>query len=245
MSKAKPGNLSEILKNCNNFSELPDPDPLPEREIFLHQCPPSSKTLPKRDIEAQRYEERLRFQYGCSEAMPAGFDPEKLEARFRPNAGNSELTTANVEHHLEDDELSELGDYSEYEHILNIISSEEGDDPFETLSDISVTESLDSDEQLDEYEHEAIINVALAEKFTRVSCEAGPVTTEVRRSAPEPIIRKPTPRIRIGSKPPLSRSAFARAGLPSLKDGSAAATTLRGYPKAPQYFPFKSKARRN
>ncbi|KAI1210143.1 uncharacterized protein F4807DRAFT_423953 [Annulohypoxylon truncatum] len=250
MGKVKSENLYEIMKKCNNFNELPDPDPQPERKIFLQQCKPSSKSFSKRDIKARNYENYLRFEYGCSEAIPGEFDPEKLEAvlqaKLKLNTENRDLTTTDSELHRRDEELSELdttNEYQEFENILNIIYSEEINVSSGSLSDISVTESLDSDEQLDEYENEAIVTVASAEKFTRASPEIGPMATVIRRSAPEPIVRKPTPRIRTGSKPPLSRSAFARAGLPSPKDGSPATTTLRGYPKAPKYFPYKSKAR--
>ncbi|KAI0886637.1 uncharacterized protein GGS22DRAFT_199042 [Annulohypoxylon maeteangense] len=247
MSKAKPENLHEILK-YNSFNELPDPNPLPERKIFLHQSKPSYEASSSHDIKANRYEKRLRFEYGCSEAIPAEFDPELLEvdlqARLQLNAENEDLAPVDPEYQSGDDELSELGDNEDYqkcEHIPNLIYTEELNYSFESLSDVSVTESLDSDEYLDEYENNAIINVAIVEKITRVSCQTVVTPTVIRHSVPDVIVRKPAPRIKTGSKPPLSRSAFAHAGLPSPEDGSAAA---RRYPKAPPYFPYQSKVRR-
>ncbi|KAI2469106.1 hypothetical protein F4781DRAFT_395828 [Annulohypoxylon bovei var. microspora] len=249
MSRTNSKNLSEILKKYNSFNELPDPNPLPEHKIFLRQCKPSHKAFSKWDIEARNHEEYLRSNYDCSEVMLAGFDPEKLEpvlqARFKPNTEIRDITTDDSELYLED-ELCEVKidvENQEYEDIPNDVYSKEVNYSSESLTDVSVAGSLD----FDEYESEAIVDVASAEKFTRVSCGTESITTVIRRSVTGSIGRRPTPRIRIGSKPPLSRSAFAGAGLPSPKDGTPgqrAGATLRGYPKAPKYFPFKSKVRK-
>ncbi|KAI1099081.1 hypothetical protein F4804DRAFT_322904 [Jackrogersella minutella] len=229
-------------------------NPLPEHKVFLHQCRPSNKALSKKDIKVMKYEEYLRSKWECSEAMPEAFDPENLEvirqARFKPHAKNEDIAQVN-ELQSGDDELRELNtgiECREYEHVPDDICSEEENSSSESVAtDFSITESLDSDEQLEEYETEAIINIASSENITRVSCCTETITTVIRRPVAEPVERKPTPRIKTGSKPPLSRSAFAGAGLPSPKDGSPGqrpTTTLRGYPKAPKYFPYKKKSRK-
>ncbi|KAI0891905.1 hypothetical protein F4806DRAFT_287563 [Annulohypoxylon nitens] len=241
------------MEQGNNPIEFPESDPFAERKVFLHQSKPSSKAYSKRDLEFIKYEDYLRSKYDCSEAMPAGFDPEKLEIVFQSQRKrkneNEELDMADPEPEVqsEDDDLSEIGiieKRKECERMLNIIEPVEDSISYDSsdISDVSITESLDSDGLLDEYEKEAVIHTASIEKFTRVSPELGPGATGISPPTPISIVnRKSTPRIKTGSKPPLSRSAFAGAGLPSPEDGTPVPATLRGYPKAPQYFPYKKR----
>ncbi|KAI0107423.1 hypothetical protein F4776DRAFT_645172 [Hypoxylon sp. NC0597] len=123
----------------------------------------------------------------------------------------------------------------------NLYSSENLNASSEFLvSDISVTESLDSDERLEEYENEVIIDVASATNITHV-ISSDP--TIIRRSTTALIERIPTSRIKAGSRPPLSRSAYSSDAVPKLRDEYSwkrPSITLSNYPPAPDYFPFKS-----
>ncbi|KAI1412018.1 hypothetical protein F5Y13DRAFT_190701 [Hypoxylon sp. FL1857] len=254
MSSASSKNRIDIFKSCANFSELPDDDnPWSECKISLKQTEPSKNSLSKRDIEMRKYEEYLRLKWGGAEAMPEDFDPDKLEDVFQArmkyreerkdavriateclSGGKvSELDTSNT--------LAQAQEYGSIDsHPAEAKASSES-----LFKRVSVTESLDTDEQLEGYESEATINAASTAIISRVTGTPDSFTTVIHCPIESPTERAPTPRIRSGSKPPLSRSAFSLDGLPIPSDGhprKRPSDTLRDYPRAPQYFPFTSTA---
>ncbi|KAI5863774.1 hypothetical protein GGS23DRAFT_620611 [Durotheca rogersii] len=204
--------ILDLLTKCETFEDLPDDfdlqlDPPGERKVFLNQHAPRGP-LSKIDAPVREYEEYLRSKWSCSEAMPTGFDPDRLEAarqaQLHPRRAN--------EHDLE--RRSVVADPD--------VSGEAMYDP----------DSIDAGQPSWDYENEA------------ADLDVDGATA----AAPETIERASTPRIKRGSKPPLCRSAFAAAGRPSTKnrgDDQTPSTRLKSYPRAPQYFPFRSKARKS
>ncbi|RYP67214.1 hypothetical protein DL771_007376 [Monosporascus sp. 5C6A] len=171
------------------------------------------------DCDHQAYEHYLRNKWRCSDAMPDSFDPKKLElkrttlfsTRNKEKASSITITkgreTPKAEPHISEearpsaDPQAPLG--------FPFPASRAG----LAESVLSVGESLESGEQvLDGYESDATTSDALTERSTHTRRRAnalsfsGPTTEE-------PLERKPTPRIRAGSKPPLSRSAYANCGV--------------------------------
>ncbi|KAI2635859.1 hypothetical protein GGS26DRAFT_514877 [Hypomontagnella submonticulosa] len=257
MSETSPDAILSVLKKCKNFNDLPDDsDPFAERKISLHQPGLSNIVLSEGDAEEAKYQEYLRSRWPISEAIPAEFDPDELEASWKRQFGPRVENDPN----LGDSKLSlQLADYDSdaVEIIFDQVSSLSNMDPQEAngsseslCTDGSVTESLDSDEELEGYESEVAVQRAASAKMVRVSiCNIPQASAAVMcQPSTETIIeRKPTPRIRTGSKPPLSRSALSCAGLPSPKEGyqgKGPSMTLKGYPQAPKYFPFRSRVSR-
>ncbi|KAI1086111.1 hypothetical protein F5B19DRAFT_192531 [Rostrohypoxylon terebratum] len=115
------------MEQGNNPSGFTEPDPFAERKIFLRQCKPSSKAFSKKDIEFRKYEDYLRSKYDCSEPIPAGFDPETLEAIFQAQrkfrSAHEKLNEMESEVQLEVDpsEMVTIKQRKECEYILNII----------------------------------------------------------------------------------------------------------------------------
>ncbi|KAI1398620.1 hypothetical protein F4819DRAFT_21718 [Hypoxylon fuscum] len=259
MSREDPcGSFVDVLKRCSTFDDLPDDDsdPFCERKICLHRLGPSDIPSSKGDVENRKHEEYLRSKWQCDEAMPETFDPYKLADKLEVALqGQSKSHAEANDQVLEDDEshcenhLSDSGYGS-----LDLYSEEANTSSESLLSNVSVTESLDSDEQLEGYEDEVNFYTASSASITRVSLDASAEVADVSLSVFRPVTeternleRNPTPRIRRGSKPPLSRSAFSGVGLPRPMDGSQgqrSCETLSGYPQAPRYFPSPGKLRK-
>ncbi|KAH9904266.1 hypothetical protein F4778DRAFT_57250 [Xylariomycetidae sp. FL2044] len=147
---------------------------------------------------------------------------------------------------------------------------------------ISITSSLDSESELEGYESEVTVTEAVAKRLTPVRPRSNAITMadrpELRLLQPppptlpapqskqqqqqqrqlppttggDPIKRVRTPRIKKGSKPPLSMSAYAGSGVPCLDpncagcdagggDAGDAGSTRRSKP--PKYFPFQRRGR--
>ncbi|KAL7619714.1 hypothetical protein AAE478_010256 [Parahypoxylon ruwenzoriense] len=241
--------LMELLKKCGSFEDLPDVSDsvlcgTQKHKIFLNQTG-SCVSLSKKDAAMKRYEDYLRLKWPCSEAMPPEFDPDKLEAirkaRFPFRTADENFLERKDTLH----ELATIGKYQKYEDTSGDMYLGEANTSSESLtSDVSVTESLDNEEHLENYESEVVVHVASMENII----PATPERTTIRRSTACTLERKPTPRIRSGSKPPLCRSAFAGAGQAVAKDGcdgQSPGTKLKGYPQAPRYFPFRSRIGRD
>ncbi|KAI1137754.1 hypothetical protein F5Y05DRAFT_386239 [Hypoxylon sp. FL0543] len=246
MSKATPRDPIDVFKSCATFSELPNESgPLSERKIVLHRTNPSEEPLSKRDLEFRKYEEYLRLKWGGDEAMPADFDPHKLEAafkaRYKSRMENKDAVRAATEF-LVENELSKPNTNVQYQEQEYLYSEQANASSESLFTDVSAAERSYMDEQFDDYENETIVEIASPASKPRVTRTPDSGTDIVSMSAS--IERIPTPRIRAGSRPPLSRSAFSGSGLPSPRDGFPGrrpGETLREYPRAPKYFPFKSK----
>ncbi|OTA55862.1 hypothetical protein K449DRAFT_468692 [Hypoxylon sp. EC38] len=230
--------------------ELPDDDdPLFRPKVFLHQPELYLNSQLERDVERIEYEEYLRLKWGCNEAVPEDFDPDNLEidsqARLKRLMERQEAVRNAINIlSMSEPESFELNTDVHYqekcERPNNLYSGKSNASSESVTSSVSVAESLDSDERLQVYENEAVINVASVESLTRM---VSPDPTVIRRSMAASIERIPTPRIRAGSRPPLSRSAYSPTAIPTLRDGytwKRPSITLKDYPRAPDYFPFNS-----
>ncbi|KAI0835966.1 hypothetical protein F5Y06DRAFT_114656 [Hypoxylon sp. FL0890] len=251
MSNPESEDPIDTFQGCTAFSELPDDDdPWADRKIFLHRTEPSEKPLSKRDIEIRKREEYLRSKWGGNEAMPASFDPNRLEAVFQ--ARPKTLRENNNAVRVATEFLSE-GEVPGFDTDIRSQGQGRGSNDLyredvntsQPLSmDPTAVEPQDLDKILEAYESEPIVHTASAAKTAHVTRTPDSDTNIARHSMSAPIERIPTPRIRAGSRPPLSRSAFSSAGLPSPRDGypgDRPSATLRDYPRAPKYFPFESK----
>ncbi|KAI0007161.1 hypothetical protein F4779DRAFT_619866 [Xylariaceae sp. FL0662B] len=219
-SKPSSDHLIELMKQCECFDDLPDElSVASERKVFLYRSNPSVDTS-KADADIRGYEDYLRSKWECTEALPEGFDPEKLEAardtRFKSRDGTDDAIQANDKlrsgdedvhedvHETDDEAPSALGD--EHRHT-DIYPSQANSSSDSVMTDISITESLDTEEELKGYENEVTVHKVSRESITRV-CSHTSMINAISPSAADPIELKPTPRIRTGSKPPLSKSAF-------------------------------------
>ncbi|KAI1372161.1 hypothetical protein F4677DRAFT_449649 [Hypoxylon crocopeplum] len=211
MSMSSDDDVVTIIRRSNSFKDLPnDPDSFPARVIFLQQSMPSEIALSEGDAKIRDYEEYLRSKWPCSEAIPPPFDPDRLETVRQIwrqlQAENVDPAQTDIEVPLEEmyylygvsDEEQEQE--QEQEHVSKYIYPETPNPS---------SESSAGGEQLEGYDNETAARMAPAVNITK----AGESTTRTTR---RPVERQPNPRIKTGSKPPLSRSAFARAGLPYL-----------------------------
>lgn len=263
MSETPPETFVEFLTS-NTFNDLPDdPDMSSQREIFWHQIGPSNAGFSKGDLEFMKQEEYLRMKWPCSEAMPESFDPDTLEtarqARFK--SVNEDKSTTEISAGVSSKNDTELHDSNAEgqckvdEQVSDVIHLDEANASDESVFvDVTLPEPLDSGDQLDDYNREVTIKDVSARNILQVSqgsydmsmagdiCGSELISELV--SEPDPVEREPTPRMGSGSKPPLSRSAYAAVAQPCPKDGyldKRPCMTLMGYPRAPKYFPFKSR----
>ncbi|RYP82459.1 hypothetical protein DL770_005572 [Monosporascus sp. CRB-9-2] len=169
------------------------------------------------DYDHQAYERYLRNKWRCSDVMPDSFDPKKLELKRR-----ALFSTRNKEkaHSItEEPEAPKAGPPVSEETTPSAEPQAPLGLPFPASRDglaesaLSVAKSWDSDEQvLDGYESEATASDALTERGARTRRCANTFSSSGATTG-EPLERKPTPRIRAGSKPPLSKSAYANCGV--------------------------------
>ncbi|KAI0598417.1 hypothetical protein F4775DRAFT_555431 [Biscogniauxia sp. FL1348] len=205
------------------------------------------------DRNIMRYEEYLRSKWQCVEAMPESFDPDKLEIIRRLKYGtfagkgiSKRILKSPLDLEIVDDESIGEPSPSEYTH-----PSVEDASPEDISTDASVIdslidaiiESLNTEKQLEGYESDVTVKGASTEYMTKIK----PRSKTVGHASQSPSV--PTgpnrePRIKNGSKPPLSRSAFARGGETGIVENSQGlvSTTPIVYPRAPRYFPFKGRA---
>ncbi|KAI1660436.1 hypothetical protein F4813DRAFT_349955 [Daldinia decipiens] len=234
-----------------------------QRKIFWHQLGPSNAGFSEGDIEFMEHEEYLRTKWPCSEAMPESFDPDTLEssrqAQFKGHNEGTSATENSAEVLSKNDtklhDSNAEGQCKVDEQVSYVIHLEEANAYNESVFvDVILPEPLDSGEQLEDYNREVIVKDVSARNILQVSqgsyamsiagdiCGSELVSELIPE--PDPVERKPTPRMGSGSKPPLSRSAYAAVAQPCPKDGyldKRPCMTLMGYPRAPKYFPFKSR----
>ncbi|RYP49482.1 hypothetical protein DL768_004841 [Monosporascus sp. mg162] len=177
----------------------------------------SHAARPPPDYDLRAYERYLRNKWRCSDAMPDSFDPKKLELKRRAlvstrSTEKAHSTTKEPEDPKAEPPISEETKPStEPQAPLRVPFPASRDGLAESA--LSVAKSWDSDEQvLGGYESEATASDALAERSARTKRRANTFNSS-GATTEEPLERKPTPRIRAGSKPPLSKSAYANCGV--------------------------------
>ncbi|KAI1505161.1 hypothetical protein F5X99DRAFT_431298 [Biscogniauxia marginata] len=247
--KLSSGKLIDFLKRCDTFNDLPD-DSDQESRYVVPNPPITVASMTETDKNILRYEEYLRTKWQCLEAMPASFDPEKLEivrkTQFGAHVSDDGSEQVDITplvskpNHGGDIHETALGEQT----LIKDRFSPHENDPTQSIStNTSITESLYTEEQLEGYESDASIKDLSIENINRVRPHSN-TASRVTNVVSGPIEAKNTPRIKAGSKPPLSRSAFARGGEPGLDESSKQlnGSTPLVYPRAPRYFPFKSRA---
>ncbi|RYO97533.1 hypothetical protein DL765_011134 [Monosporascus sp. GIB2] len=172
---------------------------------------------PPPDCDHQAFERYLRNKWRCSDAMSDIFDPEKLELKRRAlfSTQNKEkahsLTKEPAVPEAEPPISEETKPPADPQTPPSIPFPASRDGLAESL--LSAAKSLDSDEQvLDGDESEATASDILTERSIRTRQRANTFSSS-GAATEEPFERKPTPRIRAGSKPPLSKSAYATCGI--------------------------------
>ncbi|KAI1198764.1 hypothetical protein F5X97DRAFT_323032 [Nemania serpens] len=238
---------------------------IPVREMSLRKNNVDSLTKrpPKTDREMGEYEDYLRRKWGCAEEIPDSFDPDKLDAvlksrlsttttRGRPRGSNGPLVSRGDEMFMtptepqntphEDTFTSLTSDTNGFGCCTSqdpLFASSEGN-PLNTKNEIE--------------KHEASIH----KNETPIT-----PTKNTTQPRPQPNLAPPRgcdksmsdtpgqasqPRLRAGSRPPLSRSAFMRGGVPCTDEKCQGAckrgVLVKGHARPPDYFPFKSQARR-
>ncbi|KAI0534001.1 hypothetical protein GGR58DRAFT_505784 [Xylaria digitata] len=237
----------------------------PVREIYLQKNMEDSPTKrpPKADRDMYQFEDYLRNKWGCTDAMPDPFDPEKLDAVLRSRF------PARRKNRYE--RLRETGKsiVETQDHDLIAAPRESQGTPLEdayTRSPNSIypcgynvsTESPSTKSShgfLDTCERDGHVSEVLtsddetSENITPVRARSGSNASSRRgRTMSETQERQSTPRIRAGSKPPLSRSAFVEGGVPCLDEQCQGAykhgVIVKGHSQPPPYFPFANRRRR-
>ncbi|TGJ83114.1 hypothetical protein E0Z10_g5645 [Xylaria hypoxylon] len=250
----------------HSTSHVPDLDDYtPVREISLRKnmMDALTKRPPKTDRDISRCEDYLRTKWGCTDAIPDAFDPYKLDAalRLRFPAKNRQERSDETREQAPGPTVQPQDDDPP------TAPTEPQDTPLEDAyvhSPESVYscgcnasyESLNTDEQNIGYDSEVCTSDDEAPESTRPtrsrSRSRSNSNTSSRRGRTRsgtPEQTSSTPRIRTGSKPPLSRSAFVEGGVPCLDKQCQGAckrgVVVRGRSKPPPYFPFKGRVRRS
>ncbi|KAI2631200.1 hypothetical protein GGS21DRAFT_491825 [Xylaria nigripes] len=188
-----------------------------------HFQKPSLETAKKHSMESEkqrlRRDEYLRSKWGCTDDMPDSFDPAKLEAALKKRyPGLRRPSVSKREEEVAKDEST------------CVCACANADQ--ESEGEILDNEASESEAEVD------IVTEKIAELLVRKPAICR------RQHVPEMLERAPTPRIRAGSKPPLSPSAFVDGGVPCLdpRCGGKCKRSVKSkkHVKAPKYFPFQS-----
>lgn len=234
-------------------------DYTPVRETYLRKNEEEwvKKRPPRADREMSKYEDYLRNKWGCNDAIPDSFDPDKLDAALKSARSRQQLSTKTHEHARPRQPENEAPRKElQAKHQDEPSSSFPVDAPSSFAEGSSHSDyscrcnaSTHADEQDTNYDSEASIshNEHATEENTpqaRGRSRSNAISRH-RRTPSETKERPPTPRIRSGSKPPLSRSAFVAGGVPCEDERCQGQCKREAHKraKAPAYFPFKSRAR--
>ena len=247
--------LANHMKQFEDFRQLPDdPDSADEagaRNRAMKEPPPGCS------IEV--WERYLREKWGTTDLMPEGFDPKKLERKRQEHLSKSQGRALNVDKPLpkigkEDDQA--LAGYDQKSERTTADSQDSYSIPFPTYSDgdgnsagpiTSASASPDNLEKAAGSKNVAIPTEAPAGPSFYQRLRANAIGTDSRAAEDAAVAegdaeastepeRSPTPRIRAGSKPPLSKSAYAN----SCSDADCGTRGRR----PPNYFPFRSQTRK-
>ncbi|KAK5630163.1 hypothetical protein RRF57_005878 [Xylaria bambusicola] len=230
---------------------------IPAREVYLrkNEMDPRKKRPPKTDREMSKYEDYLRNKWGCNDAIPDSFDPDKLDAVLRSRFPAKSTQQSPLE-------SREKVQAPSAQPVKDAPATKEKESHEMPLKDISTSSSkivnssgspaaVDADEQDINYNNETSMTENSTPEKNTLPRERSNSTTTTHRGRTNPVSeatdRPRTPRIRAGSKPPLSRSAFVAGGVPceqELCEGQCKRDAGRRA-KAPEYFPFKSSRARS
>ncbi|KAI0102496.1 hypothetical protein GGR51DRAFT_526757 [Nemania sp. FL0031] len=248
-----------------------DPNPnkyLPVREAILRKQARDvmSRQPPKIDRDMELYEEYLRNKWNVTDLMPETFDPDKLEgimkARF-PRRSMDERTTkerervvpavqqdkdslpARTKRHTTPPQAS-----SRISDVYNSNDAHPHSSPARASGHLQAEERsrLESEDEVKHQSKKPTNNKPKSPKSKSTRPRSNSHTFS--RSIPDSPERASTPRIGSGSKPPLSRSAFAEGGgVPctdeKCKGACKQGIKVKGHDRPPQYFPFNSKSKRS
>ena len=212
------------------------------------------------------WEKYLRGKWEASDLFPEGFDPEKLEKKLQaqlPSRSKSRTPEVNKalpkvvreerKPSLADDVKGKDGKVT-----ADLLDSQEGPYrvPFPEFpggngveeAAFQAAASVDVDETRKLHEDgpgpaEGPMGGSFYQRLRANAIEAGVLAPD-DAVGPEiaDVERRPTPRIRTGSKPPLSKSAYANSCPDPDCDSGAAQPITRA--KAPNYFPYNSRMRK-
>ncbi|KAI1427742.1 hypothetical protein F5Y12DRAFT_711968 [Xylaria sp. FL1777] len=253
------------MKQRTKFDAVPDlEDYTPVREIYLQKSEIDSLTKrpPKTDRDMYQCEKYLRNKWGCNEAIPGSFDPYKLDASFRSQfstrheeKGGSETCAQRQNPAVQpENNTLEIAAIEPQDISLQDAPPPSADNVYSRECNASHEPIPTAESELPNtdvgYESEASIsddekpmeNITQARGRTKSTS----ISHHPHNTSSETPERTLTPRIRSGSKPPLSRSAFVKGGGPC-GDKNCQGQCKRGREraKAPEYFPFKSRVRRS
>ncbi|KAI0965877.1 hypothetical protein F4678DRAFT_484705 [Xylaria arbuscula] len=246
-----------------------DPDSnnyTPVRETYLQQDKREAMTKrpPKTDRDMYEREDYLRNKWGCNDAIPDPFDPDKLDASFRAKFSmrnrqkeqsetrkktqeliiqpetNIPATAAPESQKISLDDATPLSSSGIRSFRCNASS--------ESIFTTSANQSLDNNEQILAYESEASASdyETTTENMTQERGRSMANVSRRGRATSDAKEGPSTPRIRAGSKPPLSRSAYVDGGVPCEDERCRGDCKQgRGHGKPPVYFPFKSRVRKS
>ncbi|KAI1362188.1 hypothetical protein F5Y08DRAFT_283583 [Xylaria arbuscula] len=228
-------------------------DYTPVREAYLIKNEEGwlKKRPPKADREISKYEDYLRNKWGCNDAIPDSFDPDKLDAALKSARSRQQRSDRTPEQVKESStkpviDLMMVTETETREKLQDHAPSLSTEVNSNHLCECSA--STDTGDQPPSYDSEASISdkERSSENTTQTRGRSRSNAISHQRTSSETTERSTTPRIRAGSKPPLSRSAFAAGGVPCENEGCQGQYCKREAHrrvKAPAYFPFKSRGR--
>ncbi|KAI1292982.1 hypothetical protein F5Y03DRAFT_400219 [Xylaria venustula] len=196
----------------------------PVRETYLQQDKRGglTKRPPKTDREMSEREDYLRNKWGCNDAIPDPFDPDKLDASFRAKFSTRNRQTEQSETRKKAQELK-----IRPENNIPATATPESLSPRaihaprcnalnKPVFTTSTNQSPDNDEQSLAYESEASASDYETTTENMIQARGRSISNVDRRgrATSDAKERPSTPRIRAGSKPPLSRSAYVEGGVP-------------------------------
>ncbi|KAI1350452.1 hypothetical protein F5Y01DRAFT_315843 [Xylaria sp. FL0043] len=236
------------LGNSDNY--------LPVRKLYLqkNQTDTLTKRPPRYDREKYEYEDYLRNKWGCNDAMPDSFDPYKLDASYKARVSTNNKQERSSETVKGTDALMRAAVTEFREMSLqdpsspspDAISSGECNESRKSVSEESRRGPLETHEQTIGCEsQEPVADGGVHRKNTaQVRGRSNSNTSSRGRTSSEIPNGSSTPRIRAGSRPPSSRSAYIAGGTTCEdKQCNGQCKQGRGRAKPPEYFPFKSRAR--
>ncbi|KAI1815115.1 hypothetical protein GGS20DRAFT_361234 [Poronia punctata] len=213
------------------------------------------KALPRADRETARYEEYLREKWDITDPMPDSFDPERLEAMFQARRRRENGPVRREERPRSISELDSTipVPVPEVDSTIPVtvpVIPELDSTPLAELDATNGIEALictiekmyTTDANID-YDGEGATCAppSSSKSKPRSGRDCGACTLESEAECGRGRGRVPTPRIRAGSKPPLSKSAFVEGGVPCLnKDCSGDCARVAKQ----KYFPFQNRTRR-
>ncbi|KAI1112535.1 hypothetical protein F5Y14DRAFT_463474, partial [Nemania sp. NC0429] len=238
---------------------------IPVREISLQKdaMRPFPKRPPKADREVEKYDDYLRRKWGGTEAIPDPFDPDKLDAVLKARLSSTRMRGEAQEATEKTEPVVTKVDGASMMHEEFRNRQPEDTSAFipddtcccvsqTTLSTDPMGESLNTDDDATEaYEDEIPIyknatQTTPTENTTQPALQPGLESPRDPGSSTSDVSGRATPpRIGVGSRPPLSRSAFAKAGVPCKRCHGPCrrGAMAKGHARPPAYFPFKSKAK--